>query len=170
MHQEIEDFVSDVKKAYPDYFTNADVVEFGSYNVNGSVRQFFTDCNYVGLDIHEGKDVDLVCRAKDWIGIELDVAISCEMLEHDCEWKESLKAMYGNLRSGGLMIVTCASTNRPEHGTNEFTPEDSPATKDWYRNLSIEDFESVLPKELFSEYFITVIREDMDLLFYGIKK
>ncbi len=173
MHQEIEDFVQKVKTTHPKYFFHKNVLEVGSWNVNGSVRSFFSGCKYVGIDIHAGKDVDIVVRASQ-VSVpkeeRFDVVISCEMLEHDWEWNLSLQSMYYNLKSGGLLLITCASTSRPEHGTIEHTPEDSPATKNYYRNISIEDFKSVLPEEMFLTYNIEVVREGMDLLFYGIRK
>lgn len=173
MHQEIEDFVQKVKSIYPNAFYKKNVLEVGSWNVNGSVRQFFSECDYVGIDIHEGNDVDVIIRASEFsVSKErkFDVVISCEMLEHDWEWKQSLESMYDNLKSGGLLLITCAAPNRPEHGTNEHTPEDSPSTTSYYRNISIEDFKSVLSEEMFLTYEIEIVREGMDLLFYGIRK
>jgi SAM-dependent methyltransferase len=176
MHQEVEDFVQSTKQKMPKYFFHKDVLEVGSWNVNGSVRKFFTNCEYIGIDLHEGKDVDIICRASE-INNEItidhdgfDVVISCEMLEHDWEWKLSLESMYDNLKSGGLLLITCAAPNRPEHGTTEHTPQDSPSTQSYYRNISMEDFRSVLPDEMFSFSSLEIVREGMDLLFYGIKK
>lgn len=173
MHQEIEDFVSKVKEIYPNNFKNCVVIEAGSCNINGSVRKFFEDCNYTGVDICPGIDVDKISTISEFfIGqyVEKDTVISCEMLEHDSTWRESLESMYDGLKRGGLLLITCAAPDRPEHGTNEHTPEDSPATTEYYRNISIEDFQSTLPPSLFSESKIEIIREGMDLLFYGIKK
>lgn len=171
MHQEIEDFVQKVKGKYPKYFFNKNILEVGSWNVNGSVRQFFTNCEYTGIDLHEGKDVDIVCRASETNFVDpFDVVISCEMLEHDFEWKQSIENMYRNLKSGGLLLITCAAPNRPEHGTNEHTPQDSPSTTNYYRNISSEDFKSVLSEEGFLIFELDIVREGMDLIFYGIRK
>lgn len=170
MHQEIIDFVSSVRKRHPDYFVANKVLEVGSLDLNGSVRQFFDSCAYTGLDIGEGKGVDLVCPIHEYKNPNaFDVVISTEMLEHDIHWQESLIQMYENLRSGGLLIITCASINRPEHGTKRTSPDDSPFTTDYYRNISLTDFLTVLPKHLFRRHHIDCTRNFQDLLFVGIK-
>ena len=169
MHQEVEDFIESVKKKHSSFFIGSRVLEAGSYNVNGSVRKFFTDCSYIGIDIHEGADVDMIKKMSE-VTWRSDVIISSEMLEHDYEWEESLKNMYRCLYPGGLLLITCAAPNRPEHGTKRTTPQDSPATTDYYRNISAEDIIKVLPDDLFSVYWIDVVRGGEDLQFYAIKK
>ena len=42
-------------------------------------------------------------------------------------------------------------------------------TTDYYRNISISDFSSVLMPAMFKEYHIEYQRNDKDLCFYGIK-
>lgn len=170
MHQEVIDFVSAVRKKFPDYFVANKVLEVGSLDLNGSVRQFFHCCAYTGLDIGEGKGVDLVCPIHEYKNPKsFDVVISTEMLEHDIHWQESLIQMYENLRDGGLLIITCASVNRAEHGTKSTSPSDSPFTTEYYRNISVTDFLTVLPKELFRKSFIEPVRNLEDLVFWGIK-
>jgi hypothetical protein len=78
--------------------------------------------------------------------------------------------MYDNLKVGGILIFTCAGPTRQEHGTTRTTPGDAPHTNDWYRNISIEDFQSILPMEKWSVMDIKYVRGQADLLFYGIKK
>jgi hypothetical protein len=95
--------------------------------------------------------------------------VSTEMLEHDVHWQDSLKSMYDNLRSGGLLILTCAGPNRHEHGTTRTTPKDAPFTNDYYRNISTDDFSSVLPHTLFDEYELLYNRTKTDLYFHGKK-
>jgi hypothetical protein len=78
--------------------------------------------------------------------------------------------MYENLKRGGILIFTCAGPTRQPHGFADHTPQDSPFTNEYYRNISIEDFESVLPQDLFSVSEIFYKRNMADLLFWGIKK
>jgi SAM-dependent methyltransferase len=106
----------------------------------------------------------------DILKTDYDVVISTEVLEHDKDWQMSLTEMYHLLKHGGLMIITCASEDRLPHGTNEAHPECSPDTKEYYRNISKEDFKSVLPPELFDIYVLMNARDKQDLQFYGIKK
>ena len=77
--------------------------------------------------------------------------------------------MFDHLEDDGLMIITCAGTNRPEHGTRRTMPECSPDTQDYYKNITIEEFEEVLPRHLFKEYVLMYARGMNDLQFYGIK-
>jgi hypothetical protein len=171
MHPEVINFVSVVRRKFPDYFVANKVLEVGSLDLNGSVRQFFDSCEYIGIDIGEGKGVDLVVPMHEYKKPgEFDVVITTEMLEHDQHWQDSLIQMYENLRSGGLLILTCASLGRAEHGTIRTSPSDSPFTTDYYRNISPTDFLTVLPSELFKTSFIDVQRGFQDLVFWGVKK
>jgi SAM-dependent methyltransferase len=171
MHPEIDHFVIKVKQKFPDMFDTKSVLEVGSQDINGSVRKHFKNCDYLGIDLGEAPGVDVVKDIVDYIHPnEFDVVISSEMLEHCKEWKQALKQMYENIKPGGLFILTCAGPNRHEHGTKNHTPQDSKFTLEHYRNISIEDFTSVLPHDLFSSSFLTLERGDCDLYFWGIKK
>ncbi len=171
MHPEIDQFVEQVKDKHPSYFKEKKVLEVGSQNINGSVKSHFRECDYLGMDLGPAPGVDFVCSINDYKAPNLyDVVISSEMLEHCKDWQNALLQMYENTKPGGIFILTCASTNRQEHGTNVHSPQDSKFTLDWYRNISVEDFESVLPKELFSQYSLGCYRGCTDLYFYGIKK
>lgn len=171
MHQEVNLFIQKVKDKYPDYFNKKKVLEVGSLDINGSVRKYFTDCDYWGLDVGKGPGVDIVCPIHEYLDeSQHDVVISTEMLEHDKYWKDSLQSMYNNLKPGGLLILTCAGPNRQEHGTTRTTPQDSPFTTDYYRNISIEDFISILPPQDFQISEIKYAGDKIDLQFYGIKK
>jgi len=171
MHTEVSTFIKRVKNAFPDYFTEKKVLEVGSLDINGSIREAFYKCDYIGLDVGEGKGVDVVCPIHEYIHPnEFDVVISTEMLEHDRHWEESLRSMYANLKPNGLLILTCAGPKRQEHGTTRTTPGDAPFTNDWYRNITLEDFSSVLPKWLFKSSALSYTRGDTDLNFHGIKQ
>lgn len=172
MHREANQFVISVKKQYPEFFAGKKVLEVGSLDINGSVRQFFEDCDYTGIDIGEGKGVDYVSKAHEYVCPEThDVIISTEMLEHDKFWADSLKRMYDNLKVGGLLILTCAGPTRAEHGTTRTDGAwASPFTGDYYRNISTEDFASVLPAELFSKAYLGYRNDHADLYFAGIKQ
>ncbi len=159
-----------VKKIHPQYFENKNVLEVGSQDINGSVRKHFKNCDYLGIDLGEASGVDLVVSIIDFSREnEYDVVISSEMLEHCKEWDLALLQMYKNTKPGGMFILTCAGPNRQEHGTSNHTPQDSAFTLDHYRNISIEDFSSILPKEMFRESSLPLERGNTDLYFWGIK-
>ncbi len=170
MHNSVHHFVENVKEKFPEYFEGKSVLEVGSMDVNGSVRMHFIPSFYVGIDLGEGDGVDVVCSIIEYNAPNtFDVIISCEMLEHCEEWEKALEQMYKNLKEGGILILTCASTNRQPHGTHEHHPGDSKFTLDWYRNISMADFISILPPELFSNYSIGEFDGAIDLRMYGIK-
>lgn len=82
-------------------------LEVGSYNVNGSVRDYFTGA-YVGVDMAEGPGVDKVMNAEalEYADDEWDVVISTEVLEH-CErpWK-AMAEMARVCAQGGYVMVS----------------------------------------------------------------
>lgn len=171
MHTEVLDFFKKAKYAHPSFFFGKKVLEVGSLYVNGSVRDFFENCDYTGIDIGEGSGVDVVCKAHEYIHPEaFDVVVSTEMLEHDEYWPHSLATMYMNLKPGGLFVFTCAGPRREEHGTARTNPDASPFTNNYYRNISKADFKSVLPKSYFTEYKLRYVRLWNDLQFCGIKR
>lgn len=172
MHNAVRTFLKDVRKEFPYKFRFKKVLEVGSKNINGSPRKYFWFCDYTGIDLSEGRGVDIIhdITVYEYIMNPYDVVISTEMLEHCDKWQAALINMYDLIISGGLIIITCAGPDRAEHGTKRTTPEASPDTTDYYRNISTEDFKSILPPDLFREYTLMYARGRNDLQFYGIKK
>jgi hypothetical protein len=65
--------------------TESIVLDFGSYNVNGTARPIFAKHNYIGVDICEGPNVDLIF---DDYKLDLpdnyaDTIVSSSCFEHD---------------------------------------------------------------------------------------
>jgi len=162
-----------VKAKYPQYFDNVNVIEIGSLNINGTVRDFYTNTTgYIGVDVGEGRDVDLVMEGQevDFPANSFDVAVSAECFEHNPYWRETFLNMYR--MADKFVIFTCASTGRPEHGTSRTTPDNSPLTLNWdyYRNLSAEDFEDAFDLEvMFKRWEFRYNPSSCDLYFWGIK-
>lgn len=87
-----------------------------------------------------------------------DVVISGSQLEHDSDWRLSVKNMIRMLKPrGGLLLIMCATRGYPEHGTFRTDPTASPGTSglglDHYANVDIEDF-----MLLMSELEVTEVR------------
>lgn len=163
------EFCEAVKALYPSYFKDSNVIDAGSRDINGTNKYLFEECKYVGVDIIAGKNVDLISPIhKVKYPNNVDVLISTEMLEHDKDWEESLINMYKLLKKKGLMIITCASTGRKEHGTKINAPEASPTTVNYYQNLNLSAISSILKKTMYKEYYLK--QKETDLYFYGIKK
>ena len=57
-HQSQLDFVRSLTVRFPIYFAGQKVLEIGSLDINGSIRQFFSGCEYIGVDLGEGNGVD----------------------------------------------------------------------------------------------------------------
>jgi SAM-dependent methyltransferase len=173
-HREQREWCELVKYAHDEFFVGTNVLDIGSLDINGNNRYLFEQCNYTGIDIGEGKNVDIVCSGHLFKSNDLfDVVISTECFEHDEYLEQTLKNVINNLlKDGGLFLFSCAAPGRPEHGTKRTSPKDSPFTNDYYRNLSEADIRSVLNcDEIFSNYkFKTRTDFPQDLYFYGIKK
>lgn len=168
-HQAQLDFVASLKQKFPDYFIRKQVLEVGSLNINGSIRPFFEQCLYVGVDIGEGRDVDLVARGENlaYLDESFDVVASCECFEHNPKWVATLNNMIR--MCGGLVFFSCATTGRPEHGTRRTTPADAPFCNDYYRNLTEEDVRQAVDLSVFKDYQFISNDTVHDLYFWGIK-
>ena len=168
-HQQQLDFVQSVKDEFPEYFKGTKVLEIGSLNINGSVRQFFEPVQYIGCDLGEGAGVDIVCQGHElpYPNESFDVVISCECFEHDKHWEKTFQKMIDLVRKGGLVIFSCATIGRPEHGTTRTSPADAPFTNDYYRNLREEDFDQF--KSSFNSYRFSQCLRPRDLYFWGLK-
>lgn len=177
-HAEQQLFVQCVKASFPSFFQGGRIVEIGSLDINGSVRRFFeAPKEYVGVDVGAGRGVDVVCEGQSYDGAtgSFDVAISAECFEHNPHWKETFLNMVRMVRDDGLVVMTCATTGRPEHGTSRSDAGSSPLTvgKGWeyYLNLTEDDFHDAFDMDsMFSEYCFNVNTSSHDLYFWGLVK
>jgi SAM-dependent methyltransferase len=174
-HPEQLEFIQLVKNQFPERFVRNRVLEIGSLDINGTIRSFFTECDYIGLDIAEGKGVDVVCEGQkyDAPDASFDVVISCEVMEHNPYWKETMDNMIRLTRPGGLVIMSCATLGRREHGTARSKPGSSPLTvKDgwnYYRNLISRDFKRAINLKALASHKFASNWDTFDLYFVGIK-
>ena len=128
----------------------------------------------------QANNVTIVSKTKDlpFKNNTFDTIISTECFEHDPEYKESFSKIYDMLKPDGLFCFTCASTNRPEHGTRRTSPSDSYGTianledmSDYYKNLTEIYLNEALPlNNLFSLWDTYYNGNTKDLYFVGIKK
>ena len=165
-----------VKEEYPQYFAWKRVLDIGSLDVNGNNKGLFRKCDYVGLDLIEGLNVDVVSIAHEYESDTLfDVVLSTNAFEHDMYLELTLKKMVELLKPSGLMFF-CGSSGHREHGTKRTSPWTSGTAqinnKKWakyYRNLKVEDITNILNlEEIFSEFSIE--DKEKDIRFIGIKK
>lgn len=118
MHYENRLFWQWLRATYPQYFAwEIKAIEFGSMNINGSVRNIFVTQDYVGVDWIEGKDVDLVSLAHEvpFPPETFDTVVSASMLEHDPYWEKSLAKMAEVMKKTGLFAVSWGSALNTPH-------------------------------------------------------
>jgi SAM-dependent methyltransferase len=172
-HPQQQNFIALIKSAFPGFFAGGRVLEIGSLDINGSVRSHFAAQEYIGLDVGPGPGVDVVCQGQNYDAQDgtFDVVVSCETMEHNPYWRETLANMLRLCRPGGLVLITCATTGRPEHGTRRTTPKDAPLIEwDYYGNRTAADFRRVL--DLTAPVTAAVFCIDMsfcDLFFAGFR-
>lgn len=167
MHDEVRSFISRMKSLYPAAFAEAkNVVEFGSYNVNGTPRDYFPLAAYTGVDWRKGPCVDVVSLAHEYKGKDesFDMAITTEMLEHDPHWEKSVRRLLDLTKRGGSVLATCAGPDRHAHDVAT-----SPNGR--YRNPAMKDLLRVVYDA--ATFKAAVVEDDAkahDLRFFGFRK
>jgi len=153
------------------------ILEIGSWDVNGTLRSYFNNVeNYIGLDLEKGPGVDIVYDGekfplKEMWG-KIDLSISCECFEHNPFYLKNFHQMINCTNSDGVVLFTCATIGRHEHGTTATNPDHSPASAkifDYYKNLKPSNFKTIIKKNLFYKHKFYKNDVSKDLYFLGIK-
>jgi SAM-dependent methyltransferase len=156
-----------------------DVLDFGSLDINGGVRQLISpDWKYTGIDLEIGPNVDIACPAQlvDLKSEQFDICFSSELFEHTPFWKEIFAQMCRLTKPGGVVIFTCAGIGRKEHGTTRSdSGYSSPFTvsmgEEYYRNVAKFDAgKSIAVESWFSKFGFYDEYKTHDLYFAGVKK
>jgi SAM-dependent methyltransferase len=108
MNAFIQNYVKEVKQKIG---KQGRVLEIGSRNFNGGVRQYFKDADkYIGIDAHKGKGVDRMMLSYDipkhYKKESFDCVICLETLEHDPYFWATLKVMQDVLKPKGWLIIS----------------------------------------------------------------
>ena len=154
---------------------SSSILEVGSQNINGSIRDYFPDASsrtWLGLDVGNGKGVDFVIPGEliqlpdGWA----DISFSTECFEHAKNWKQIFLNMIRCTRPNGLIVLTIAGLGRSAHGTVDTESELSPYTTDYYKNLGSQDILlGIDVNKYFLRYAIEVNSIDCDTYFWGIR-
>ena len=113
MHQACWNFVAECVRGLG---PRRRVVEFGSYDVNGSVRRMFGEAEYVGIDTRAGSGVDVVANAAEWMPEALFDTVFClEAMEHDPTPYRLVENARRVLADDGVFILTAAGRDRKPH-------------------------------------------------------
>lgn len=117
MNPFIQDFV---KKIHAKIGKQPKVLEIGSMNFNGGVRQYFKDSDiYIGVDANKGRGVDMIMPSYDipkhFEEGYFDCVICLETLEHDPYFWVTLSIMKKMLKKDGWMIISTPSLYQGIH-------------------------------------------------------
>lgn len=170
------DFFAMAHLFFPNHFEGR-VIDIGSLDINGGPHRNISPREYVGVDLAEGPNVNLVSRGED---VDLpsghfDVAMSSECFEHNPNWRDTFRNMYRLTRPGGLVVFSCATWGRPEHGTTRsdggysapFVVEQG---SEHYENVSELSVLGISARLGFSEAWTLVEPAHCDLFFAGLRK
>ena len=155
MHKTAYDSCKRFYECYGKYFDNPKVVDIGSQNVNGTVKDIFQNCDYVGLDIEAADNVDVVLKDPYKYPFEdntFDIAVSVSCFEHnELFWISFLETMRV-LKPKGLFYLN-APTNGGFHRVPvdcwRFWPDAGQALVTWakYNNLNVTLLESHVARD-----------------------
>lgn len=164
VHTEAYQFVQSIAECLPqeDYRT---VVDFGSKDVNGSVRPLFPKVHYHGIDMLAGKGVDEVANAAFWkppASWLVNVIVSCEMMEHCMDAPRVCQNAYEILAPGGMFILTAANELRQAHSVH--------GTLDWQQEYYCPVRSDMLSWWLRPFHFVQIRNREQDVYALAIKK
>lgn len=174
-HKEQQRFLLHCIREFSRSETIGKVLEVGSYDVNGSLRAHLAVDRYVGVDLVEGPGVDEVGYGHEVdLGVATyDVAFAGEVFEHDPHFLHTFANLVRHVRPGGLVLFTCATKGRPEHGTRRTDLNDSPGTQsvglDYYKNVAEVDFKNFPTLHEFESFKFHKNAINADLYFWGVK-
>ena len=181
-HNENMAFFKEIFTAFSQYIESNEflgIVDLGSLDINGGPQVLVgKDIRYVGIDLGDGPNVDLVRPIEliDLPSLSFSMTISSEMLEHNPFWREALFQMVRLTSLGGLVVWTCAGIGRPEHGTTRSdgghaAPLVTGMGREYYKNISAEEAANAFDHELWYEcwnYFENF--QAKDTYFIGLRK
>ena len=114
----------------------SNILEIGSLNVNGALREVIPVT--VGVDMREGNGVDLVCKVEDlpdhFNGGCFDSCVSAGTLEHVEDWKSFIRVTWDLVKEGGYLVMTMASPKKLRH-----------AYPDDYWRLTLDQVKEIYP-------------------------
>lgn len=104
----------------------ASVLDVGSMDINGTYRDLFAE--YTGLDLHPGKNVDVI----GWADLgRFDAVISGQTLEHTEDDAGLVRKMADALKPGGMCCIIV-----PTHGPKHCEPD--------YRRYTVESLSKLV--------------------------
>lgn len=109
------------KKFYDNYckdnISQKRIIDIGSWDGgNGSLRHIFRDAQYIGFDMQNGPNVDVVGDAHNipFDNDTFDIAVSSSCFEHDPMFWVSFLEICRIIKTSGLIYI-CAPSSGPYH-------------------------------------------------------
>lgn len=167
MHSEVLSWVAEAIAVYKNEQntkkTGVNVLEFGSLDINGSVRGLFSELivqggSYLGVDVQQGPGVDIVADASVYeTDVKYDIVVCAEVFEHTALWPKIIRNAKSILVPGGMFIATMAGEGRHPHSAIDENP-----IRDWeyYKNVTSQMLKEGLDKAGFIDYTISVHHTD----------
>jgi SAM-dependent methyltransferase len=93
------------------------VIDVGSFDVNGSYRELFRGCDYTGVDISEGPNVDLVMPSEFELPVQdasVGLVLCGSCLEHCRNPHRLVEEFFRVLQDGGVVLLNAPAV-WPEH-------------------------------------------------------
>lgn len=125
------------------------VIEIGSRQVNGTVRDLFEGPTfarlpeppfYVGIDLIPGPLVDVLADARTWRPLYLvDTVVCTSVLEHTAHGEELVKAASEMLKKDGVLILTTVGEPCEPHSAFDGGPLPK---GEYYRNIGPEELQT----------------------------
>jgi hypothetical protein len=147
----------------------AAVLEIGSLDINGSIRELFADSgHYHGIDIAEGPGVDEVADAARWTPPRrYDVVVCAEVLEHAPRWDQILHTAWNAVAPRGALLMTCATDPRAPHSAID---GHAPRPEEHYKNIAAAEVQAVVENWECTDWSIEVHRDRGDLYLYALMR
>ncbi|MGY3870221.1 methyltransferase domain-containing protein [Aeromonas crassostreae] len=171
------------KKFFDTYINDThepvNIIEIGSQDVNGSIRDFFVckeNVSYIGLDFTQGKGVDVLISDPYRLPVEdasTDVVVTSSCLEHSELFWLSFSEMLRILKPGGLIYINVPSNgyiHRYPVDCWRFYPDSGKALETWGRRCGygvtlLESFTSSqfsnLPEDRWSDFIAVFAKGDI---------
>lgn len=129
------------------------VLDVGSLDVNGSVKHLFSDAEeYIGIDMKDGKNVDIVMNAHDicprFDKDSFDTVLCYNMLEHDDLFWITLENMKKVLKPGGWLIISVPTFGFPIH---DYPKDYWRFGEDAYGDILFKDFKILDLTKIFTK-------------------
>lgn len=125
MHAEARDFIARCRE-------ELSILEIGSRDVNGGIRDLFAGWDYLGIDATDGPGVNVVADGATFETTKrFDVIACCEVFEHAANWQNIVRNAAELLKPGGVFIGTAAGPGRVPHNCDG-TPHDG---VEYYANI-----------------------------------